>query len=278
MRIVLLPISTKRTLLYCIHSNTSTPGRPGLADRLSTKVANVWASWEHRESGWQRKVADYGNHALRRIPYQEWGLKSVPPLTRRRRSDELAGKEKVELEFPGSVIGVGEAERILQRLGMEREALHRMRLMWCFVGMPITIPVALIPIIPNLPFFYLAYRAWSHWRAIKGSQHIQFLIKNKLPSITPSPVLDAIYATPRLPRRPPPDADTGASPSEKTSSDEGPEPDEEILVTPDIGKKLSVALEHPEIEFEIDRALWQVEQQREKAKAGADSDGSKRRR
>lgn len=146
MRLVLLPISTKRTLLYCIRTNTTTPGRPNLADRLSTKAAGIWASWEHRESGWQRKVVDYGNHALRRIPYQEWGLKSVPPLSKRRRSDELAGKEKVELEFPGSVIGPGEAMGILQKLGTEREALHRMRLIWCFIGMPITIPVALVPV------------------------------------------------------------------------------------------------------------------------------------
>ena len=146
MRLVLLPISTKRTLLYCIRTNTSTPGRPGLADRVSAKAASLWASWEHRDSGWQRKVVDYGNHALRRVPYQEWGLKSVPPLSKRRRSDELARKEKVELEFPGSLIGAREAEGVLRRLGTEREALHRMRFLWCLAGMPITIPVALIPV------------------------------------------------------------------------------------------------------------------------------------
>ena len=130
--------------------------------------------------------------------------------------------------------------------------------------------------IPNLPFFYLAYRAWSHWRAIKGSQHVQFLIKNKIPSINPSPILDAIYATPKLPPKPPPGAEAEDPPSEKTSSNEGADPGEKILLTPDIGKKLSVALEHPEIEFEIERALWQVEQQREKEKAEAGGDSSRR--
>lgn len=52
--------------------------------------------------------------------------------------------------------------------------------------------------------------------------------------------------------------------------------DEKILLTPEIGKELSVALEHPEIEVEIERALWQVKQQREKEKAKAAGDGSKR--
>lgn len=145
MRLVLLPITTNRTLLYCIRTNQSTPGRHGLVDKVSARVASVWAGWERRESGWQRKIVDYGNHALRRIPYQEWGLKSVPPLSRRRRVDEMAGKEPVELAFPGSVIAPGEAAGILRRLGTEREALHRMRLMWCCVGMPLTAPVALLP-------------------------------------------------------------------------------------------------------------------------------------
>ena len=152
MRLVLLPITNRRTLLYCIRTNTNTPGRPGLLDKVTTKVASVWASWEHRDSGWQRKVVDYGNHALRRIPYEEWGLKSVPPLSKRRRADELARKEVVSLEFPGEVIKKAEAEGILGKLGTEREALHRMRLMWCFIGMPITIPVAVLPVyVPGSP-------------------------------------------------------------------------------------------------------------------------------
>ena len=126
--------------------------------------------------------------------------------------------------------------------------------------------------VPNLPFFYLAYRAWSHWRALKGSQHVQFLVKNKIPTLTPSPILDAIYATPRTPTEPPPTPE-----SEKTPGDEGSEAEEEplltsgeeILINPEIGKKLSEALEHPEIEVELERALWQVNQQWEKERAAA---------
>lgn len=146
MRLVLLPISTKRTLLYCIRTTTAAPRTPNVADRVTAKVAGVWAGWERRESGWQRRVTDYGNSALRRVPYQEWGLKSVPPLSARRRADVLAGREPVELTFPGAVIKPSEAEGILRKLGTEREAHHRMRLIWCFVGMPISAPVALVPV------------------------------------------------------------------------------------------------------------------------------------
>ena len=57
----------------------------------------------------------------------------------------MGGKEAVELAFPGSVIGLGEAAGLLRKLGTEREALHRMRLMWCCIGMPLTAPIALLP-------------------------------------------------------------------------------------------------------------------------------------
>jgi len=154
MRFVLLPISTKRTLLYCIRNNEAAKQRAGLADKVTTKVASLWASWERREGGWQRKVVDYGNHALRRIPFQEWGLKSVPPLSSKRQRELLASGEKVELSFPPSVIPPSEAENVLRTLGTEREALHRMRLIWCFVGMPVTAPVALIPVYVDLTLLF----------------------------------------------------------------------------------------------------------------------------
>lgn len=98
------------------------------------------------ERGWQRKVVDYGNQAFRRIPFQEWGLKSVPPLSARRRDDELRGRDKVELVFPPAAIPEHKAEGVLRTLATERQALHRQRLLWCFVGMPITAPLGLVPV------------------------------------------------------------------------------------------------------------------------------------
>jgi hypothetical protein len=47
--------------------------------------------------------------------------------------------------------------------------MHRSKLIWSVVIMPFTAPFMLIPVIPNLPFFYVLYRAWSHW---KGEQSL----------------------------------------------------------------------------------------------------------
>jgi len=115
-------------------------------ERVQSRAARVWSSWEEKDRGWQKKVVEYGNHALRRIPYEEWGLKSVPPLSTRRRDEEMKGTSKVELVYPKALIPTDKVSGVLEKMGTEGEALHRRRLLWCFVGMPLTLPIALIPL------------------------------------------------------------------------------------------------------------------------------------
>lgn len=114
-------------------------------DKGTTKAANLWAGWEKKESGWQRKVVDYGNKALKRIPYEEWGLKSIPPLSRRIQ-EEAAGKKEIEIMFPESLIPKAKVLDVLKILGSERQTLHKQRLIWSFVGMPLVAPFALVPV------------------------------------------------------------------------------------------------------------------------------------
>ncbi|KAL2691745.1 hypothetical protein Neosp_002134 [[Neocosmospora] mangrovei] len=240
MRLFLLPLSTRRTLLYAKRGRINKNDH-GYVDRAADFAAKKWAEWEKMESGWKRKVVDYGNHAFRRIPYEEWGLKSVPPLTSRRRAEELEDRKKVEVVFPWSVIPPNNALGILKTLATERQALHRKRFIWCCIGMPITIPFALVPVIPNLPFFYLVYRAWSHYRAIAGGKHVQWLIENELLYSVPSKTLDDLYAL-------------HAPPAEE------PDNKERTLLTQKEVQTFSKTLDMPALEVELERAIWQVEQ------------------
>lgn len=58
---------------------------------------------------------------------------------------------------------------------------------------PFTAPFMIVPIIPNLPFFYCVYRSWSHYRAYRASQYLNALIKHGHVVSAPSLELDAIY-------------------------------------------------------------------------------------
>lgn len=123
--------------------------------------------------------------------------------------------------------------------------------------------MAILDRIPNLPFFYLVYRAWSHWRALAGGKHIQFLLKNHLLIHKPSPILDEVYATqpPPLPSTP----DSTATPGEPKNTnpnmpDDAQPAGEMMLLSQANGKKMTQALALPQLEVEIERAIWQVEQ------------------
>ena len=95
--------------------------------------------------------------------------------------------------------------------------------------------------IPNLPFFYLLYRTWSHWRAVAGGKHIQWLSKHRLLLEAPSETLDQLY-------------DKDSPPI-----DDGHEHKEEMLLTQDQVKNFSDTLEIPALGIELERAIWQVE-------------------
>ncbi|KKY36883.1 hypothetical protein UCDDA912_g03110 [Diaporthe ampelina] len=122
MRIFLLPISTRRTLLYAHRLKSATASqqaKQSLLEKIQSKAAKTWAEWEQKESGWQKTVVGYGNEALKRIPYEEWALKSVPPLSTKRKDDELRGDDKVEVIYPRKLVSADKVTEVLHALGTE---------------------------------------------------------------------------------------------------------------------------------------------------------------
>ncbi|KAI9871426.1 MAG: hypothetical protein M1830_002926 [Pleopsidium flavum] len=266
MRIFLLPISTRRTFIYCQRLNQQISNEQTYIDKLTDRASKLWVKWEKYEKGWQKKVTVYGDKVFQRIPYEEWGLKSIPPLSARRRAAELEGMGKVDVTFPQTLVKPESLTEVLRKLATERQALHTKRMWWSIVGMPISAPVALIPVVPNLPFFYLVFRAWSHWRALSGSKHIEFLLDNKLVRQSPSSVLDTLYALAGV------DAalesveeDLGLLRTHQSQAveDAGINLDrtqERMLLSKANSKLIAETLEVPELEAELARAVRQVEQ------------------
>jgi len=147
MRIFLLPISTRQTLIYCERvPYTPKPGqkRP-LTEWAVDKAATTWAGFEKADKGWRKQLTYYGNQLFKRIPYQEWGLKSFPPATKAQIEEINKGNVAFECFYPGSFLKGRSATELLKALATERQALHR-RSMWTSMAMlPITIPFALVP-------------------------------------------------------------------------------------------------------------------------------------
>ncbi|TKX22684.1 hypothetical protein C1H76_5138 [Elsinoe australis] len=204
MRIFLLPISTRRTLIYCeklasSHAASSTPSAPAsisplplstFPDRVVARANTTWADWERAPKGWKKTLTEYGNRAFSRIPFEEWGLKSLPALHESTRANAVV----TDVVFPGRFMPEGKVVETLKRIATEREALHRRRLVGSVVAMPFTIPVGLIPVLPNIPFIYLAFRAWSHYKAWFGGRYLGYLLARGLVRPRGSRVLDGLYA------------------------------------------------------------------------------------
>ena len=152
MRLFLIPISTKRALIYSRPLNKDLSKELSLVDKISNKAARTWAKWEELDKGWKKHVVNWGNTVQQRIPYEEWGLKSIPSLNAQRRLDQSHGTKKIDVLFPGNAIKSEKLASVLRTIATERQDLHSKK-MWGSVAMiPITAPIALIPVYARISF------------------------------------------------------------------------------------------------------------------------------
>ncbi|PWN40265.1 hypothetical protein IE81DRAFT_293677 [Ceraceosorus guamensis] len=158
------------------------PQQLPLATRLLNKASNYWLSLNEPGAkstfDWKRRTYRAGESLMDRIEYEEWALKGVDPqagpvLSEIRSKREASasqsaaeGAAEIQLLYPATYLQGPVLIAALRKMTKHRTPHHRSRLIWCLIGMPITIPFALVPIIPNLPFFYLVWRAFSHWREL----------------------------------------------------------------------------------------------------------------
>ena len=182
MRLFLVPISTRRALIYSQPLSKNLAQKLSITDRITNKAAETWAKWEEADKGWKKHLVSWGNAVQQRIPFEEWGLKSIPSLNAQRRLSQSDADKKVDVLFPGNAIRREKLRPVLHAIAVGRQNLHRNKMWWSFIIAPLTAPIALLPVyvfcrmttfltwtnqinrIPNIPFFYLVYRGWSHWR------------------------------------------------------------------------------------------------------------------
>lgn len=146
MRLFLIPISTRRALIYARPLPKDVSKELSLLDRATTKAAQTWASWEEAEKGWKKHLVSWGNRMQQRIPFEEWGLKSIPSLNSQRRIDGQYGTKAIDVLFPGNAVRVAKIPAILRTIATERQEFHRRKMLWSFGIAPFTAPLGLIPV------------------------------------------------------------------------------------------------------------------------------------
>jgi hypothetical protein len=146
MRLFLIPISTSRVLIYARPGPTDRAKELSVLDRVTTKAAETWAKWEEAEKGWKKHLVTWGNRVQQRIPYEEWGLKSIPSFATQKRLDNTHGENKIDVLFPGNAVRQEKITTLLRTIATERQELHKKKMMWSLVLAPITAPFGLVPV------------------------------------------------------------------------------------------------------------------------------------
>ncbi|CAR27125.1 ZYRO0C09482p [Zygosaccharomyces rouxii] len=204
VKLIIIPVTTHRVYLYHKHredmlSKSSVVIR--FESWLSRKSESMWNKIVQSPRPTNQKVVKMINRLLDKTPWMENSLKTLPGenrLVKRVISRDEQGKEKVEniaikqyvknkdrLEtkplhayYPSGIISPEQLSSSLKFLYNRGLLYHWRQTLWCLSGLPLTLPIVLVPIIPNIPGFYLAYRAYCNYKAYMGARHLQMLHKD----------------------------------------------------------------------------------------------------
>lgn len=167
---------------------------------VQNKAADLWAGLgKAPEGNWRRKAFLYGERLVDRLDFEELALKSFdtslgPKILPVGRKDKIKPTDHptIPLIYPPSACESPIPH--LRALLEKRTPRHKKgAIVWLAVS-PLTAPFMLIPIIPNFPFFFCAWRAWSHYRAFKASQYLESFVERGAVLPQASSELDALYA------------------------------------------------------------------------------------
>ncbi|ODV93841.1 hypothetical protein PACTADRAFT_51592 [Pachysolen tannophilus NRRL Y-2460] len=192
-------------------------------ERLTALVMKGWQKLETSKLRVNVEIVKIVKNLLSRIPFDEELLKSIPSqnlivremkmsemneeFKQRLNSGSLITKHdkllikqkdiknysnldpskhlvKIPIFYPDSISSKEQIHQQLIEYATSGYKKHFKYLCYNLLFIPVTLPLVLIPIVPNVPGFYLAYRAWCHFNAMMGSKHLSFLLENNAEHLT----------------------------------------------------------------------------------------------
>ncbi|KAJ7432312.1 mitochondrial K+-H+ exchange-related-domain-containing protein [Mycena galericulata] len=162
----------------------------GLGNWTTDKVTHTWANFGAAEKGTLKQRAyQLGERLMEQMDFEESNLRTFHVASSKRQNNS-----QVPLYYPPAVLSGPQSLVHLQEMVRERVFLHLGGALKYILISILTVPLKLIPIIPNFPFYFCAWRTWSHFQAAKGATSIQALLKENRIVPVPLKTLDAMYS------------------------------------------------------------------------------------
>jgi Mitochondrial K+-H+ exchange-related len=118
MRILLLPLTRRQTLLYAqrLTQNESMKPSPWLT-WITAKAQKTWSDWGKSDTKWKSKTASIGNRLLDKIDWEEYSLKTIQdPKTTTSENVPPSSELEADMRFPLCIQVGWEMEMLLPLL------------------------------------------------------------------------------------------------------------------------------------------------------------------
>ncbi|XP_011072709.1 uncharacterized protein LOC105157891 [Sesamum indicum] len=150
------------------HSKTSSEdSKVELAvDFVANKMNGAWSNLEKAPQGtFKNKIHGLGLKLLSRVRPSEIFFRSIPK--------EI---DRVDIVYPSS-LNPRLVRRRLRHIAFRGSIIHKKYFYGSAVLLPLTSVFMFLPL-PNIPFFWILFRTYSHWRASQGSEKLLHLVSD----------------------------------------------------------------------------------------------------
>lgn len=135
-------------------------------DFASDKMNKAWSNLEKAPQGSiKNKIHGFGLKLLSRVKPSEIFFKSIPK--------EI---DSLDILYPSS-LNPRLVRRRLRHIAFRGSVIHKKYFYGSAILLPLTSVFMVLPL-PNIPFFWVLFRAYSHWRASQGSEKLLHLVSD----------------------------------------------------------------------------------------------------
>ncbi|QHS72061.1 Mrx19p SPAR_D00600 [Saccharomyces paradoxus] len=202
VKVTVIPITDKESFVYYKHSDNLFNSQSRILKTekwIVEKSVKLWRKLKKSPKSYNKKIVSMVQSLLNSTPWSENSLLTIPSESyilkrikgetdkaqeiRLTLKDYTVKAEKVDTQplhvyYPSGISNPEDCLKQMKKLYQEGLAYHKKWTLYCLLGLPLTIPLILIPLIPNVPGFYLSYRAYVNIKAYLGAKHLKSLLES----------------------------------------------------------------------------------------------------